>query len=196
MKELRKTFLLLVFVTMASCITAQTLMVPAIEVKAGQQTTLTVSISQPTEATALQFCLQLPAGMSVNESECAVGTSAKNHTLNVRQMANGNYLFVLYSLDLQPLADGALMSIPVVIGSDAVSGDALLYTVRSAKPDATSNTCNDVKFAVGVTDAAAIEHTTMGGKQTGKIFKLNGQPLALPEKGVNIIDGRKIIVVK
>ena len=62
---------------------AQTLSVGTIEGKVGEQATLTVSLTDAASATALQFNLSLPANVTVNESGCALGNAAKNHTLSV-----------------------------------------------------------------------------------------------------------------
>ena len=110
MNRLYKTFLLLAFVLMSSSTFAQKLSVEPIEAKAGEQATMRVNISQPSETTVLQFCLQLPAGVTVNESGCAVGTAAANHTLSVNRMDSGDYLFVFYNLDFQQFTGGTLLT--------------------------------------------------------------------------------------
>lgn len=153
MKQLYTTFLLLAFVMMSSSVAAQSLSVQPVEAMAGEQATVAVNISQPSAATVLQFCLQLPAGVAVNESGCTVGSAATNHTLSVSIMDNGNYLFVLYNLDFQQFADGVLVNIPVTIGNDATSGNATLYAVRSAKSDAVSHTGTDAAFQIQVNHA-------------------------------------------
>ena len=68
MRQLYTTFLLLAFVMMSSSVAAQSLSVQPVEAMAGEQATVAVNISQPSAATVLQFCLQLPAGVAVNES--------------------------------------------------------------------------------------------------------------------------------
>ena len=63
-----------------------------IEGKVGEQATLTVSLADAASATALQFNLSLPANVTVNESGCALGNAAKNHTLSVNKMNNGGHV--------------------------------------------------------------------------------------------------------
>lgn len=65
---------------------AQTLSVASVEATAGEQKTLTVSLSDAVSATAMQFNLSLPANVTINESGCALGSAASNHTLRVSKM--------------------------------------------------------------------------------------------------------------
>ena len=130
---------------------AQTLSVETIEGKVGEQATLTVSLTDAASATALQFNLSLPANVTVNESGCALGNAAMNHTLSVNKMDDSNYLFVMYSMDFTALTDGTLLTIPVTIGNGAATGNGNLNTVRSAKSDAVSQQHQNVSFAVNVT---------------------------------------------
>ena len=171
---------------------AQTLSVETIEGKTGEQTTLTVSLSDAAAATALQFNLSLPANVTVNESGCALGNAATSHTLSVNKMDNGNYLFVMYSMDFTALADGTLLTIPVTIGNDATTGNGILNTVRSAKSDAVSQQHQNATFAVNVT--TAIESVKSDIKKNAIIYNVRGQKLTSPQKGINIIDKRKVMV--
>ena len=61
---------------------AQKISVTPIEAIAGGQTTMTINLSNPSESTALQFNLQLPDDVTINENGCTLGTSAKNHECN------------------------------------------------------------------------------------------------------------------
>ena len=135
---------------------AQTLSVGTIEGKVGEQATLTVSLTDAASATALQFNLSLPANVTVNESGCALGNAATNHTLSVNKMDNGDYLFVMYSMDFTALVDGTLLTIPVTIGNDATTGNGNLNTVRSAKSDAVSQQHQNVTFGVTITSSTIV----------------------------------------
>ena len=89
---LKFVIVLLAFIGNAN---AQTLSVVSIEATAGEQKALTVSLSDASSTTAMQFNLSLPANVTINESGCALGSAASNHTLRVSRMDNGNYLFVV-----------------------------------------------------------------------------------------------------
>lgn len=174
---------------------AQTLSVGTVEGKAGEQATMTVSLTDAALATALQFNLSLPENVTINESGCALGNAATNHTLSVNKMDNGNYLFVMYSMDFTALTDGILLTIPVTIGNGAATGNGNLNTVRSAKSDAVSQQHQNASFAVNVTDNTAVEGVKSDMRMNGVIYNVRGQKLTSPQKGINIIDKRKVIVI-
>ncbi len=140
---------LLALLAMAGSATAQSLTAQGIEAKGGEEATLTVSLSGATGMTALQFNLSLPDGMTITD-DATLGTATNGHSLSVQTLANGDRLFVLYSMDMNTFKDGELMRIPVTIGTDAMTGDGKLYTVRTATAEAVSYTCAETTFAVTV----------------------------------------------
>ena len=172
---------------------AQTLSVASVEATAGEQKTLTVSLSDAASATALQFNLSLPANVTINESGCALGNAANNHTLRVSRMDNGNYLFVIFSMDFKKLGNGTLLTIPLVFADDATSGNGNLFTVRSSTSDAASHQHQNATFAVNV-NTSDIKNIRTSGVKNGIIYNVRGQKLASPQKGINIIDGQKVLV--
>jgi len=174
--------------------TAQTLSVASVEATAGEQKTLTVSLSDAASATAMQFNLSLPANVTINESGCALGNTAENHTLSVNKMDNGNYLFVMYSMDFTALTDGTLLTIPVTIGNGALTGNGNLYTIRTANAEAVSHTSADATFGVKVAGGQTGIKETERDRTSKKAFDLQGHRLNRPSKGINIVDGSKLIV--
>ena len=172
---------------------AQTLSVASVEATAGEQKTLTVSLSDAASATALQFNLSLPANVTINESGCALGNASNNHTLSVSRMDNGNYLFVIFSMDFTKLCNGTLLTIPVIFANDAASGNGNLFTVRSSASDAVSHQHQNATFAVNV-NTSDIKNIRTNGVKKGNVYNVRGQKLASPQKGINIIDGQKVLV--
>lgn len=172
---------------------AQTLSVASVEATAGEQKTLTVSLSDASSATAMQFNLSLPANVTINESGCALGGAANNHTLRVNRMDNGNYLFVIFSMDFKKLGNGTLLTIPVIFANDATSGNGNLFTVRSSTSDAASHQHQNATFAVNV-NTSDIKNIKTNDVKKGIIYNIRGQKLATPQRGVNIIDGQKVLV--
>jgi len=174
-------------------VNAQTVSVASIEATAGEQKALTVSLSDASSATAMQFNLSLPANVTINESGCALGGAANNHTLRVNRMDNGNYLFVIFSMDFKKLGNGTLLTIPVIFANDAASGNGHLFTVRSSASDAVSHQQQNATFAVNV-NPTDIKSIRTNGVKNGIIYNVRGQKLASPQKGINIIDGQKVLV--
>ena len=168
---------------------AQNLSVSNIEAQTGEETELVVSLAEGTLMTALQFNLALPEGMALSESEVTLGAATNGHTLNVQNLDNGDYLFVLYSMNLNLFKDGELLRIPVKMGSTAASTNGTLYTIRTATADAISHTCNDVSWEI----TTGINHVSTP-KTIKSTYNLAGQQTDGMQKGVNIVDGKKVMV--
>ena len=167
---------------------AQSLSVHPIEVQAGEQTELVVSLTRGTSVTALQFNLKLPEGMTANTNSATLGVATNEHTLCVEPLANGDMLFILYSMDLKVFKDGELLRIPVTAGNSATNATGQLYTIRTATSDAVSHVCEDFSFNVTIEDTDAIEDVNVSshGIIFG-IYSVSGQKLSDPQCGLNII---------
>ena len=150
----RIIYVLTALLAMVSNANAQSLSVQPIEVEVGEQTEMVVSLTGGATATALQFNLQLPEGISVDAYSATLGSATDGHTLNVEPLNNGDLLFILYSMDLKTFKDGELLRIPVTAGNSATNATGQLYTVRTATSEAVSHTCSDTQFDVVVTEPA------------------------------------------
>ena len=168
---------------------AQSLSVANIEAQTGEETELVVSLMEGASMTALQFNLALPEGMSLAESDVTLGAATNGHTLNVETLDNGDHLFVLYSMDQNPFMDGELLRIPVKMGSTAATSNGKLYTIRTANADAVSHTCNDVSWEI----TTNINHVS-SPKTIKSTYNLAGQKTDDMQKGINIVDGKKLMV--
>ena len=148
----------------------------------------TMNISGATGMTALQFCLQLPAGVTIDTSNATMGEATVSHTLCVETLDNGDLLFILYSMNLNRLEDGELIRIPININGE---GTARLYNVRFADTDAVSYAGKET--ATGI----ASPKSSPKGKD---IYNLSGQQMvngkSLNSKlpwGIYIKGGKKIL---
>ena len=187
MKRLDIIIMVLVVITANS--RAQSLSVSNVEAQTGEETELVVNLTGGTSMTALQFNLALPEGMTLAESDVTLGAATNGHTLNVETLDNGDHLFVLYSMDLNPFKDGELLRIPVKMGSTATSSNGKLYTIRTATADAVSHTCNDVSWEM----TTNINHVS-SPKTIKSTYNLAGQKTDDMLKGINIVDGKKVMV--
>ncbi len=142
--------LMLAIVGQASATTC--LKVKPVEVKAGGSAVLEVSVHSATEMTALQFCLQLPDGLSIDESKgIQLREAADNsHRLINRKMTNGDVIFFISSADLKCFKDGELLRIPIKVSSDAKTMGVRLYNVRTSPAFTLSRVCADEHFIVTV----------------------------------------------
>ena len=143
----------------------------------------TMNISGATGMTALQFCLQLPAGVTIDTSNATLGSATDGHTLCMETLDNGDCLFILYSMNLNTFKYGELLRIPININGEST---ARLYNIRFADTDAVSYAGKET--ATGI----ASPKSSPKGKDL-KIYNLAGQRLNKMQRGINIKDGRKIL---
>ena len=172
---------------------AQSLSVQPIEVQTGEQTEMVVSLAGGTSATALQFNLQLPEGVTAETSSATLGSATDGHTLSVQTLDSGDLLFILYSMDFNAFKDGELIRIPVTAGSTETTSNGKLYTVRTATADAVSNTCEEAAFVVTIKAPTAIK-SVLSNEPSKSVYNVNGQQISNTQKGINIVDGKKIMV--
>ena len=141
----------LVFTVIAHCASAQTLSVAPIEAEAGAQAELVVTGESLSGATALQFNLSLPEGITLNEAAITKGAAASGHELSVSTLDSGDRLFVLYNMNLETIGNGELLRLPITIGQNATSGNAQFSTVRFASTEVVSTAGSNVSAAINVT---------------------------------------------
>jgi len=115
--------------------------------------------------------------------------ATNGHTISVQTLANGDHLFVLYSMNLNSFKSGELLRIPVKVNSIASSANGKLYTIRAATADAVSYTCNDVSWEI----TTGINHVS-SPKTIKSTYNLAGQQTDGMQKGINIVDGKKVMV--
>ena len=87
-------------------------------------------------------------------------------------------------MDLNTFMDGELLRIPI---NGMQDGDASLYTIRYANADAVSHEGTDI-----VTKSPLL--TSLKPKGEGLIYNVSGQRLSKMQKGVNIVDGKKVAI--
>ncbi len=151
--------ILFALTVIAGSANGQSLSVQPIEAQTGEQAQVIVSLTGGTSATALQFNLKLPDGISVNANSATLGAATDGHVLRVESLDNGDLLFVLYSMDLKTFKNGELLSIPATAGNSATTGTGQLYTVRTAAVsgnDAVSHECDNAQFNVTITDLITV----------------------------------------
>ena len=170
---------------------AQSLKVADINTEAGWNERITVSVEGAAQMTALQFNLSLPEGFTL-AGDITLGSAAQGHTMSISPLASGDLLVVIYSLNQGTFADGALLTIPVIAAEDAASGEARLYTVRTATVGAVSHTLSDVTFALNVAnDDNSI--TPLNSQSSTEVYDLMGRRVEKMEKGIYIVNGKKVV---
>ena len=152
--------IIIAFVAIASSATAQTLSVSPIEVQAGQEAELVISVSGLRYVTALQFNILLPDGINLSASDCTLGTAASMHELDIRPLETGAYLFVFYHMDKTLITDGELIRIPLIVGSEATTSTGELNQFCTATADAVSHERPGRVFTITVKAPAELKCST------------------------------------
>ena len=181
--------ILLALTAIVGSASAQSLSVQPIEVQVGEQTEMVINLTGGATATALQFNLQLPEGISVDAYSATLGSATDGHSLNVEPLNNGDLLFILYSMNLNTFKDGEVLRIPININGE---GTARLYNIRFADTDA-------VSYA-GKETATGIKTLSNSPLKGENIYNLSGQQMvngkSLNSKlpwGIYIKGGKKIL---
>lgn len=151
---------------------AQTITVADYEAGPGWNETLKVNISDASAVTAVQFNLSLPKGVVLDEQwleqyghQVFLGNASNGHSLSVKQLGSGDWLIVVYGLNLQTLNDGTLVEIMTMATDDVATSDGRLYNVRTATADAVSKACDEVAFSA-VVKTPVVEVTGITLSQT------------------------------
>ncbi len=132
--------------------------------------------------TALQFNLELPDGATIT-SDVTMGDATDGHTLCMETLDNGDYLFILYSMDLNTFKDGELLRIPITFNDDC---QVRLYNIRLADTEAVSYAIEEIETSISLTSALS--------KSEGAIYDLSGRRVSrMTGKGIYIIGGRKVV---
>ena len=171
------------------------LSVQSVEVQKGEQAELVVVLNNtPSWPSAIQFSLQLPEGVVLDESAIAKSASVNGHELTVRTLENGDRLFVLYSMDLNTFGNGDLLRLPITAGNEAATANGKVYNVRTATHNAVSHAGYGASFTVTVGTATGIgnnnrETITNNNWYSVDGVKLNGEPT---KKGIYVVKGKKV----
>lgn len=152
MKTNRIYTILIMLMALSSNAIGQNLSVSSIEVEQGKQAELVINVDNISNMTALQFNLNLPKGVSLDETGITQGQAIANHNLSIRPLAGDARMFVIYSLSKAPIADGELLRLPVTLDSEVDVLNGSLNLVRTATPLAVSHKCEDVFFTIDSTD--------------------------------------------
>ncbi|MBR6455639.1 MAG: hypothetical protein IKS72_01725 [Prevotella sp.] len=192
----RITAMIIALAAIVGSATGQTISVEPIEMEVGAQATLSVGVSGLSDVTALQFNLQLPEGLVLDESAVEKSSAASVHELAIRPLSNGRHLFVLYNMDKATVGNGEILRLPITAGSEAGSFSGNLTTFRTATTDAVSHAGTNASFQITVTDKATGIHSIDNGKLIIDNWylvdgvKLNGEPT---KPGLYIRNGKKVV---
>ena len=165
--------LLLTAVLMVTAATAQgasdAYSVPDVAIKAGEQASFKISLTNQSMYTSATIDLQLPKGISIpkvlNEdgewvyaAECPAKKSDHNLTVSLINAATNTYRFLVYSASNKTFRSGSvLFTVTVEADKDMVDGVYKAKLIASdrydplVEPDGTQSFLEDVEFRISVT---------------------------------------------
>lgn len=117
-------FLLLNFFSL-SALAENRLSIPMMEIGAGKEASVPISLSNDSQVVAIQFRLHLPKGFTMSDTtNLTVSDRKTNHTVSVKKMGNQEYLVVLYSITNTSLRgnSGILFRLPVLVPDTCETG--------------------------------------------------------------------------
>ena len=150
---------------------------------------LSFSLEGNSAYTAFQFDLMIPEGMDV--TQMTLNSQRKqNHMLLYNKIGEGHYRVVVLSTSNQSFNEtvGELLC----IGFDNYPADGIIIDdIHFVTPQG-----NDLLFsAIGISgDTPTSISSVRGNNCEGKIYNLNGQSMTKTQKGLYIINGKKVVV--
>ena len=150
---------------------------------------LSFSLEGNSAYTAFQFDLMIPEGMDV--TQMTLNSQRKqNHMLLYNKIGEGHYRVVVLSTSNQSFNEtvGELLC----IAFDNYPADGMMIDdIHFVTPQG-----NDLLFsAIGISGDTPTSISSVGGNNyEGKIYNLNGQSMTKTQKGLYIINGKKVVV--
>lgn len=166
------------------------------EISTGQEKEVTIDLFNPDdEITLVQFDLDLPQGLSLKvvdgdyDIDIAGRTTWKNHSLSANA-TDGIIRFLLASSNNKALSgtEGAIINMTLVADDSYLGEGISLKNILLVTPDEKETKPEDI-VPVGIRGIVASTE-----QSHAPIYSISGQRLATPQKGLNIVGGKKLLV--
>lgn len=180
--------------------TSTGLVVEPFNITAGGEAEMVIDLTNPDdEITLVQFDLRLPNGLSLKQTgaeydiDIAGRTTWRKHSLDANA-TNGIIRFLLASSSNATLegTQGAVIRMTLKADNSFTGGTVKLENILLVTPAEKEIKPGDVSYTIGSTGIHTI--VTDGTKTDAPIYNLSGQRLTAPQKGINIINGKKVMV--
>ena len=171
------------------------------DIAVGETKEMLIDLLNPNdEVTLVQFDLHLPAGLSIKKNgsdldfDMAGRTSWRKHTLDANEV-DGAYRFLLYSSGntLIEGTSGAIIKVNLVADESFNGGKIVLDNILLVDPNEKETKPANYEYVIGSGSGISTVMMDASGENT-RIYNLSGQKLTAPKKGVNIINGKKIVI--
>ena len=152
---------------------------------------LSFSLEGNSAYTAFQFDLMMPEGMDVTQMTLN-SLRMQNHQLLYNKIGEGHYRIVALSTSNQSF-DKTAGELLCMAFDDQPTDDIVIDNIHFVTPQG-----NDLLFsAIGISGDTPTGISGVSSNVTnsdGKIYNLNGQRLTKAQKGLYIINGKKVLV--
>ena len=152
---------------------------------------LSFSLDGNSAYTAFQFDLMMPEEMNVTQMTLN-SLRMQNHQLLYNKIGEGHYRIVALSTSNQSF-DKTAGELLCMAFDDQPTDDIVIDNIHFVTPQG-----NDLLFsAIGISDDTPTGISGVSSNVTnsdGKIYNLNGQRLTKAQKGLYIINGKKVLV--
>jgi hypothetical protein len=180
---------------------AAALSIESFNIEAGGTAEMKIDLTNPNDdITLVQFDMYLPAGLSISkdgdEYEVDLArTSYKKHSLDLGTSFDDFTRFLLWSSKNIVIDGKSGTIITVKLKADATfnGGTIQLKKILLVTPDEKETKCDLYEYTIGtdgIRGITASDDVTVDSP----VFNLAGQRLQTPQKGINIIGGKKVIV--
>lgn len=185
----------MLLVTMAA--QAQKISINDMSVTANDMATIDISLEDGSAFTASGFSIVLPTGISFMEKVSEEG-ERKHSSHQVRTYTNNDNVtkVAVYSLQNSSLPEnGSLMKFRVKADGNIGTFKGEIRGIEFSSLTEGLISKPDITFNISVMNntEGIIEVEANGSGQPQRIFNLAGQRLYKPQRGVNIINGRRVI---
>ena len=176
--------------------------------QSGTQATLSINMKNTAAIRGFQFDLYLPEGVTIGKSAkgkilCSLNPARlpedDAHTIMVAEQENGTFRFLVNSMDDETFTgnDGEVISVTINLAETMADGDypILLENIKLSESDISKyyTTESVLSTLTVVNDVTGIQSVS-ANKATKSIYNLAGQKMKNTRKGVNIVDGKKVLV--
>ena len=169
------------------------------DINAGEEKEMVIDLTNPQdEITLVQFDLKLPSGLTLKQIngeydfDIAGRTTWRKHSLDANA-TDGIIRFLLSSNSNATLSgtEGAIIKMTLNANNSFAGGTIILENILLVTPD--EKEIKPAPLEIN-TDGTGIHAVMMNESDNATLYSISGQRLSAPKKGINIINGRKVIV--
>ena len=166
----------------------------------GESQTMIITLDNPNmDVTLVQFDLTLPKGLKLMTGEDGYGvemtgrTTWKDHTVYLGSLSEESVRMILASGKNAPIDgnSGGILNLTLVADENYDGGDIMLTNILCTSPDIQEYRPYDYTLHLANSSPTGID--SIEEKQKPVIYNISGQRISAPRKGINIINGKKVV---